>query len=152
MVISRDRVTGAVLILAGIAVFAGARGFMTPAGLTYGAGFFPKIIAIGMGISGLLILIGDLRGASSEVARIDARSVARILALMGMILVYGLALDPVGFLPSTAVLIFAVALFYGARLLAAVALALIATIILHLVFYSLMKVSLPWGILEPWAW
>lgn len=152
MNLTRDRVTGVVLILAGIAVFAGARGFMTPAGLTYGAGFFPKIVAFGLAVPGLLILIGDLRQASTEMAYIDGRAVLRILGLSVMILGYGLALDPAGFVPSTMALIFAVALFYGARIVPALVLAAGATIVLHLVFYSLMGVSLPWGLLEPWAW
>ncbi|WP_164876099.1 tripartite tricarboxylate transporter TctB family protein [Falsirhodobacter deserti] len=152
MQISRDIATGTVLIVAGAAMFVGARGFMLPAGLDYGAGFFPKIVSCGMAVSGLLILVGELRSRSSEPLTIVWRALRRIAALIGMIVLYGLAFDPIGFHISTVALLFAVTLFFGGSIAAAAILSVSATLMLHVCFYSVMKVALPWGLLLPFAW
>lgn len=152
MQITRDAVTGLVLLLVGMAMFAGAQGFAPAAGLTYGAGFFPKIVSCGMAVSGILIVLGDLRRGRSGRIRMDWPGIGRIALLVALIAGYALALDPLGYHLSTVALLFAVALFYGAGWRASAVLAVTATVILHLIFYSVMKVSLPWGVLLPVAW
>ncbi|MFV0336508.1 MAG: tripartite tricarboxylate transporter TctB family protein [Tropicimonas sp.] len=153
MQLSRDTVTGAALIVAGAAMFAGARGFMTPAAMNFGAGFFPKIVSCGMALSGLLILLGGLRARDGDKPlRPDLRGMARVATLTGLLVIYALILDPLGFHVATAALLLSAALFFGARPLPALTLAVVTTVILHFVFYSVMKVALPWGLLLPVAW
>lgn len=151
MQVTRDMTTGVVLIIAGVAMFIGARGFVLPVGMSYGAGFFPKIVSGGMAISGFLILLGDLRESKREAMRISWYGVRRITLLVMMIMLYAVALDPVGFHFSTFFLLFAVTLYFRAGFISASVLSVLATVILHFVFYSIMKVSLPWGILQPLA-
>lgn len=152
MQFTRDAVTGFVLIAVGAAMFAGAWGFDPPAGTAFGAGFFPKIVSSGMALSGLLILLGRERRSLTEVMRIDARGVARVALLVAMIVLYALALDPVGFHISTVALLFAATLFFGGSLPSALLLSVLATAVFHFIFYSIMKVALPWGLLLPVAW
>ncbi|SCY87882.1 tripartite tricarboxylate transporter TctB family protein [Paracoccus tibetensis] len=152
MDVSRDAVTGMVLMLAGIAMFVGAQGFSPAAGLQFGAGFFPKIVSCGMAFSGMLILLGALRQSQPDRLTMDWRGLGRIGLLVALIAGYALALDPLGYHLSTIALLFTVALFFGASWWASSILAVSATLILHFVFYSVMRVSLPWGVLLPYSW
>lgn len=152
MQFTRDAVTGLALIAAGAAMFAGAWGFDPPAGTAFGAGFFPKIVSFGMALSGLLIFFGREKSSRAVAMRIDRRGVVRVALLVAMIVLYALALDPVGFHISTIALLFAATLFFGGSLPAALLLSVLATGVFHFIFYSIMKVALPWGLLLPVAW
>jgi putative tricarboxylic transport membrane protein len=77
---------------------------------------------------------------------------ARPLALLIMILGYGLLLDPLGFHIASFMAVSATALIFGMRAGGAVLLALPLVIGVHLLFYSLLRVPLPWGLLTPLAW
>lgn len=152
MSISRDAVTGSALLIAGIAMFVGAQGFSPAAGLQFGAGFFPKIVSCGLAFSGVLILLGNLRQTQSDLIRADWRGLGRIALLVALIAGYALVLAPLGYHFSTIALLSSVALFFGASWLASAVLAVSATLVLHFVFYSVMRVSLPWGVLLPYSW
>ena len=152
MSISRDAASGVVLMVAGVAMFIGAQGFTLPAGMSFGAGFFPKIISSGIAVCGLLILLTDLRRGGLDPVRVDWPSILRVALLIAMIIAYGLALDPIGFHLSTGALLFAGGLYYRAGWLSAGGLAIFGTLILHFLFYSLMRIALPWGVLLPYAW
>ena len=57
----------------------------------------------------------------------------------------------IGFVPTAAVVIFASARALGARLRLALPLAMLAPIVVHLLFYKLLRVPLPAGYLPmPW--
>lgn len=150
--VTSDFVTGGALVLAGFAMYLGARGFSAPPTMSYGAGFFPKIVAGGMAISGLLIVLADLRGRLSKRVTFDARGAGRVALLVAMIAAYALALNPLGFHLATVCLLFMVTRFYGGGWISAGVLSVAATLILHFVFYSVMRVSLPWGVMLPFAW
>lgn len=152
MNISRDAVTGMVLLIAGIAMFVGAQGFSPAAGLRFGAGFFPKIVSSGMALSGILILLQAVRQGYPDRVVIDWHGFRRIALLVALIMGYALALEPIGYHMATTALLFTVALFFGASWLSAGILAVLTTLALHVVFYSFMRVSLPWGVLAPFAW
>ena len=38
------------------------------------------------------------------------------------------------------------------RLPRAIVIALVMTLVIHYMFYKLLRVPLPWGVLTPWAW
>jgi putative tricarboxylic transport membrane protein len=68
-----------------------------------------------------------------------------------VLLLYVLLVDGVGFLPTAAMLVLAIALVLGARLRLAVPLALLAPLGVHAVFSKLLRVPLPDGVLPaPW--
>lgn len=152
MIISREALTGSVVLLAGVAMFLGAQGFTPAAGLQFGAGFFPKIVSSGMALSGALIILGNIRHRQADRVVIDWRGLCRIALLVALIAGYGLVLDPLGFHISTIALLFVAAIYFGATWLASAILSVLATLILHLLFYTVMSVSLPWGVLLPYSW
>jgi putative tricarboxylic transport membrane protein len=67
------------------------------------------------------------------------------------LLFYILAVDALGFHITATVLLLAWARFLRASLSLALAIAIGATVVIHLSFTKLLKVPLPWGIFERFA-
>jgi len=65
---------------------------------------------------------------------------------------YVSAADPLGFMPTAALCLLALFLKLKVRLLPAVIVAISATLVIHFLFYKLLRVPLPWGVLERFAW
>ncbi|MFJ5539434.1 tripartite tricarboxylate transporter TctB family protein [Vreelandella titanicae] len=153
-----DRLSGSLLVLFGGLVLWRASTFPSLAGLEYGPGLFPSIAAIGLIVCGALIGFGS-RGRRKAPSTLTMpprqkgwRMAARPLALLIVILGYGLLLDPLGFHIASFMAVSATALIFGMRAGGAVLLALPLVIGVHLLFYSLLRVPLPWGLLTPMAW
>ncbi|MCK8786224.1 tripartite tricarboxylate transporter TctB family protein [Roseomonas sp. NAR14] len=161
-----DRVTGAVLALLGVlAIVFGARLPGVP-GQEIGPSVFPMLIGAGLVLCGVLIVLGV--GASFEVPEEEPASgspaaglpaavvhravpLLRLLVPPALLLFYVLAVDRLGFLPTAALVVLAMAFTLGARARLAVPLALLAPLGVSLVFSKLLLVPLPDGILPlPW--
>lgn len=153
-----DRVTGAFLVaLGGVAAWAGSRLPAVP-GQDVGPAAFPMLIGIGLAVCGALVAFGIGRsfeaGEPEETPSQAQRwrpGALRALVPPALLLFYVLAVDRLGFLPTAALMVLAAALAFGARLRLAVPLALVAPVLVHLVFYRLLRVPLPAGLLPvPW--
>jgi putative tricarboxylic transport membrane protein len=156
-----DRVTGAFLVvLGGAAALSGSRLPAVP-GQDVGPAAFPMLIGGGLVLCGVLIAFGI--GHNFEVpeeAEEDAtpaggwfRRLAGLRALVppALLLFYVFAVDLLGFLPTAALIVFTAALALGARPRLAVPIAILAPALVHLVFYKLLRVPLPAGLLPaPW--
>jgi putative tricarboxylic transport membrane protein len=153
-----DRVTGGVLvILGGLAAWSGSRLPAVP-GQDVGPAAFPLLIGSGLVICGVLIAFGIGRSfeVPEEAPEEGALAVSRfnglrVLIPPALLLFYVLASEPLGFLPTAAVMVFVGALALGARLRLAVPMAVLAPVVVHLAFYKLLRVPLPDGVLPaPW--
>lgn len=71
---------------------------------------------------------------------------------VGSIVFYILAADALGFIPAGFLILAAMMWAHGARPGLIVPVALAATLIIHTGFYKLLRVPLPWGLLQPIAW
>lgn len=148
-----DRVTGAVLVaLGGTAAWGGS---LLPAvpGQDVGPAVFPMVIGFGLIGCGLLIALGI--GHSFEVEEPEEPSGwgRRLSVLMppALLLAYVLVVDRLGFLLTAAALVLVTAFAFGARARLAIPLAVLAPLGVHLVFYRLLRVPLPEGLLAaPW--
>lgn len=164
-----DRIVGLVLIAFGAAVFWIARSFPLMAGLPYGPGFFPSIAAVGLMVCGAAIALAGFRPApaasdgpvepATAAEAMDGRMdgdaphrLGRPLIIVAIVLGFGLGLDPLGFHLAGFFAVLAAALVFGARPPTAVVLAVLAAFGFHAVFYSMLRVPLPWGVLTPYAW
>ena len=153
-----DRVTGAFLVgLGGVAAWAGSRLPAVP-GQDVGPAAFPMVIGTGLAVCGALIAFGIGRSFEAEEAA-ETPSQAqrwrpgalRALVPPALLLFYVLAVDRLGFLPTAAAMVLAAALAFGARLRLALPLAVVAPVLVHLVFHKLLRVPLPAGLLPvPW--
>ena len=144
------------LLLAGLGglVFARAATFPTLAGMTYGPGLFPSIAAVGLMICGAVLTITGVRKRSVRVTRkASAREAQwRIVLLLLTVLGCGLLREPLGFHAASRLVVTSAACIFGLPLPQALLLAVPLTVLVHAVFYSLMHVPLPWGVLTPIAW
>lgn len=153
-----DTALGLLLVVAGLAIFVQARTFPVLGGMTVGPDLFPSIAAAGlMGCGAVIAVQGMIRGragrpAGTEGSPIGRGGLIRLLAVPAAILFFGLALNPLGFHITAAVALCGLLMAFGIRLLPAAAIAVPVTAIIHGVFYSLLRVPLPWGLLTPFAW
>jgi len=161
-----DRVTGGLLIgLGALAAYGGSK--LPPVhGQQIGPSVFPMVVGAGLALCGLLIALGIGRHFEEEaeadfaVHGGEAQTAEtghpwwwglRTLIPPGLLLFYVFAVDRLGFVPTAAIMIFIAALSLGARLVLAVPLAALAPVGVHFVFYKLLRVALPSGLLPmPW--
>jgi putative tricarboxylic transport membrane protein len=150
-----DALTGAALLLLGLVVLWQIQGYPAMPGQKYGAALFPGVIAVGLAICGVLLVV---RGAKSGAAWIALDSwMARRRPMAGFIgVLLGLALyvmfaDTLGFHLTGFLLLLAWMLVLGARPAVAVPVAILAPILIHLAFYKLLRIPLPWGVLQSFA-
>jgi putative tricarboxylic transport membrane protein len=150
-----DRVSGGVLVLLGGASAYGGSRLPAVPGQDIGPAAFPMLIGGGLVLCGLLIAFGI--GHTFEAPEEDADGAPRFAGLRALLppallLFYVFAADRLGFLPTAAAIVLAASLAFGARWRLAVPLALVAPLLVHLIFYKLLRVPLPAGLLPaPWA-
>lgn len=81
-----------------------------------GAGLFPLIIGVVMALLALAWLAQCWRGGdTTTVGRLDRGGSARVLAQVGALIAFTLALEPLGYIASAAALIALTALINGER-------------------------------------
>lgn len=150
----RDIMTGAALIALGIAMTWVAGGFPQIGAMAYGPDLFPRIIAGGLVLSGLGILLEVWRGTSPETPDTDAPRMRAlpILVLLGVVAGFSVLLPVLGFHLATALALLVAVRVFGGGWITCVAMAILAPVLLHYVFYSILRVPLPWGLLTPVAW
>jgi putative tricarboxylic transport membrane protein len=72
--------------------------------------------------------------------------------LLGSVILYILAGTALGFLPTAFVILVAMMAVLRVPLKRNLLIALVATLAVHFMFYKLLRVPLPWGVLTPFAW
>jgi putative tricarboxylic transport membrane protein len=160
------RITGLFLIaLGGLAAYGGSRLSPVP-GQQVGPDVFPMVIGTGLCLCGGLIALGvghsfeDEAEADLAAHSDHAESVPRrggrwrgLMALIppGLLLFYVLTVDRLGFALTAGLMVLTAAIALGGRLRLAIQLAIVAPIIVHLLFSKLLRVPLPPGLLPlPW--
>ena len=153
-----DAVFGFILLALGALVLAVVRGYPGMPGQQVGPALFPGLIAVGLCVSGAMLLVKGWRQrrAAAWVRLGDwAASPRHVLAaalVIGAVVFYVFASERLGFLLTASVSL--LALMRAMRVPAgrAVLIALVASLLIHAAFYKLLRVPLPWGVLTPIAW
>jgi putative tricarboxylic transport membrane protein len=73
------------------------------------------------------------------------------LVVAGLVLFIALV-GALGFFVTSSALLLVLFLAFGVRPLHAVPIAIVVPVIVHYVFYTVLRVPLPWGVLEGVAW
>ena len=166
-----DRASGALLLALGAVTCWGAAQLSPVPGQQIGPDVFPTVIGVGLMLCGLLIAAGVGRGfeeaertivsetgESREAGETDGPANAtaapgwKALLPPAMLFVYYFASERLGFWLTATLMVLVLARVQGARWRGSVLLALIAPPLVHLVFYKLLRVPLPVGLLGfPWA-
>jgi len=149
-----DALSGAALVALGAVVLWHIQGFPPMPGQKFGPAWFPGLIAGSLILCGTLLIASRLRAATPmpllalpEWAR-RARPVASVAAVIAGLVLYVLLADRLGFHITAAALLLAWSRLLGASWRRALPVSLAATVVIHLAFYKLLKVPLPWGLLE----
>lgn len=144
-----DRGVGLGLTLLALLVLESARHFPNVPGQKVGAGFLPMLVGVGLLVCGLA-LIWRSRRAPAEAATARApEQVWPALVVVAAIVVYVLAATTLGFLLVAPLVLLAVFKTLRVAWRPALLWALCGTVAVHLVFYKLLRVPLPWGVIRP---
>jgi len=159
-----DRVTG--LFLVGLGSVAAYGGWLLPPvpGQPVGPNVFPLVIGIGLAICGLMIAFGightfeepeelNPNDDGTPVAVVPQGRFYGLRALFppALLLFYVVSVERIGFILTAAVIVFITSTALGARLKLSIPMAIFAPIGIHLIFYKLLRVPLPAGLVPmPW--
>ena len=106
---------------------------------------FPQVVAAFLVVFGLWYL-WQSRGSSgpSGFAGLAPAAAGRVLITLGVLLLYALLLEPLGFVPASFVVAFGLSLFLGQRnVLLAIVVCLGVPVAIYLLFTRVLHVSLP---------
>jgi putative tricarboxylic transport membrane protein len=157
-----DAVWGALLILFSAAILVHVQAFPTIPGQKVGPALFPGVLAACLAVCGVLLVVKGMaaRGEGGDGARwlaLDGwtrsrRHVVAFAAVIGVNVFYILVVGKLGFLLTGPIYLLTLFMVFGVRLKSALPLAVLMTLGVHYAFYKLLKVPLPWGVLERFAW
>ena len=157
-----DAVWGALLLFFGAVVLVHVQSFPLIPGQKVGPALFPGLIAVGLGICGAILVGKGLAARAGGGERphwflLDGwtRSRRRVLAFavtIGVNVFYIAAVDRLGFIPTGIVYLALLFAVFEVRPKWVLPLAVLTTLAIHFAFYKLLKVPLPWGLLQGVAW
>jgi putative tricarboxylic transport membrane protein len=157
-----DAIWGALLLLLSVAILIHIQSFPNIPGQKVGPSLFPGFIAVALGTCALILIFTGIaahRRGSEQSPWVGSepwmRSPRHILALslvIGVNVFYILVVDRLGFIPTGVIYLAALFAVFGVTARWILPLAMVVTLVIHYSFYKLLKVPLPWGLLERFAW
>lgn len=153
-----DRLMGGFLLIFATAVLLQARTFPVIPGQAIGSGLLPTIVAVGLGISAILLIAKDL--ATSPRPRLiepgpwitDRPRLLRVAIVLLGTACFIPFLDTVGFPVLSIAVLLAFLLALQVNALTAVLVSVSASLAIHTLFSKVFLVPLPWGVLQSVAW
>lgn len=145
-----DRWISLLLAVLGLVVLWSARSFPNVPGQKLGAGFLPMLVGAGLVVCAALLFKRSMRGGPrAQAAERPREQLLPPLMVLVAVALYVLLSHRLGFLlvaPVCLVLLFRT---FGQRWGPAFIWAVSGTLVVHLAFYKLLRVPLPWGVLKP---
>lgn len=151
-----QRLLGAGLALFGLAIVYLSLQLPAPIAATriqYGAGFFPIILGTVIAISGALLAVAKsaLVHDEDEGERFALRDFGKPLIVLIAALIYVYFSQQIGFLLLAPVILTGLLLLGRVGWLQALAIGIIGSVVIYVVFAKLLLVPLPLGLLTPWS-
>ena len=157
-----DAVWGVLFALLGAAILWHVQGFPRIPGQNVGPGLFPGMLAVAMLVCGAILIATGLKARRAAGATFrwavapewlrSRRHVLAFAVLVASNVFYLLVVDRLGFLLTAFVYLAALMWVLRVRLAVAVPVAFIMALAIHYAFYKLLRVPLPWGVLQGIAW
>ena len=155
-----DAISGALLLALAVAIMVTAQSYPKIPGQNIGPGAFPGTLAFLLGGCAIALIVRGLK------ERINSREgwivpgrwlvsrphLRNFLVTVGSLLFYIFASNRLGFIPCGIVVLCAMMWTLGVRARIILPIALITTVVIHGIFYKGLRVPLPWGVLQPFAW
>jgi putative tricarboxylic transport membrane protein len=152
-----DAVFGALLLVLGLAVLLHVQSFPKIPGQNVGPALFPGSVASALVICALLLIVSGVR-SRPQIAWFEGppwmrspRHAGAFVAVIGSTIAYIALANAVGFLIIAPLALFAMFIAFGVRRRTAVIVAIVGTVVIWYAFYKLLRVPLPWGVLERFA-
>jgi len=124
-------------------------------GQKFGPAWFPGLIAAGLVLCGALLVLSGWRSGEALLTRpawmSERRAATGVVAVVAGILFYVVAVDRMGFHVTGVVLLAVWIRLLGASWRVTALVAPVATLAIHFAFYKALRVPLPWGVFERWA-
>lgn len=144
-----DRFIGLLAILGGIAIIAGTLGFRAIPGQQFGSAFFPQLLGGSLILCGVAFAANGSGGALLRISKIlKGRSGLRVAAVLASVIGWVVVSPLLGFIVTTTLLIAALAVLAGGRVVPSAATGLGMAVVLFLIFGQLLRVPLPLSALE----
>lgn len=153
-----DSVSGAALAVLGATILVHVQSFPQMPGQKVGPAMFPGLLAIGLLICAATVIYRGIKDLRSEPVVtwpgwVGQRRIALGFFLIPAVLVaYIVASERIGFLPSAVAFLLTLFWVFGVRPWVGLVVAIGGALGIHYVFYKLLKVPLPWGLLSSLAW
>ena len=161
-----DAVWGAALLVFAGLLLVHVQGFPTIPGQKIGPSALPGALAVGLGICGALLFLRGLReraearGGGAAAPRwvelpewfASPPQLLGFTVLVAVNALYLLAVQRLGFIVVGTIYLAALMGVLRVRLVRALPIAFVMTLVIHYAFYKLLKVPLPWGLLQGVAW
>jgi putative tricarboxylic transport membrane protein len=152
-----DTLSGLLIAILGAAVALYARTFPPMPGQPVGPSLFPTLIGCGLLLFGTALMIGGARGTRDPWIRFDdwigrPRMILNFALVVGAVILYAMSVHWLGFLIAASAFLTVLFLAFGVRPSRSVPVAIAVTVVVHYAFYTLLRVPLPWGVLEGIAW
>jgi putative tricarboxylic transport membrane protein len=157
-----DAVWGALLLLFSAALLVHVQSFPTIPGQRVGPALFPGIIAVALGVCAILLVLKGLASRRERGERAawvafepwtrQTRYLLAFAATVGVNVFYIFAVDYLGFIVVGTVYLAVLFFLFGVSRKWILPIAILVTLGIHYSFYKLLKVPLPWGILQGVAW
>jgi putative tricarboxylic transport membrane protein len=151
-----DRTSGAALVALGAAAAAVGSRLPTVPGQDVGPAVFPMVVGSGLMLCGAMIAFGightfEAPEVEQDLPKRSRWYGFRALLPPALLLLYVVAVEPLGFLSTAALVIAAAAWALGAGWRLMLPLAVVVPFAVHAVFAKLLRVPLPDGVLPaPW--
>ena len=154
-----DAIWGALLILLGATIIVHVQHFPMIPGQKIGPAMFPGLASAGLVLCGILLMVNGVNARKRAGERwwqsgdwvSSPRHLFAFVAFIGGVTVYVLFANAIGFLILAPLILAAWFLVLRVRPRRAIVTALIASIVIWYVFYKLLRVPLPWGVLTSFA-
>ena len=153
-----DAILGLIIGAFAVFVISVASTFPGLPGQDYGPAFFPTIIGIVFLICAALLIVQGVKDRHDvgwvkfgEWAQ-SPRHIANFVIVLVSLVTYIVAADFVGFIPISIAVLATLMFRFGLSMRLTATLSIVATFVIHTVFYKYLLVPLPWGLLDPIAW
>lgn len=153
-----DTISGAALAALGMAILIRVQSFPPMPGQKVGPAMFPGLIAAGLLICAAFIIRRGFATLKTDgwvewPTWFSRGRIALGFALIPVVLViYAAVSETVGFLPTAVAFLLSLFLAFGVKPWLGAVVAIGGSLAIHYVFYKILKVPLPWGILKSLAW
>jgi len=150
-----DTVWGALLLALALAVLWNVQSFPRIPGQNIGPAAFPGLLAVLLGGCAIALIVRGVRHSARHGAQHvtlgqwlgSLHHVGNFLLTIAVLAFYIVAANTLGFIVCAVLILCALFLKLGVKVALAIPIAFVTAFVIHLIFYKMLRVTLPWGVL-----